>query len=113
MPESQEPSQMKNLYLAAHYERAAEMRGIRDILTDLGYRVTSRWIDQKEQDEALGEKELTENPEQGTRFALIDIDDITAADTMVHFTGAGRGGRHTEFGIAIAMNMTLVIVGAR
>ena len=34
------------VYLAARYSRNAEMRGVRDVLQGLGYKVTSRWIDQ-------------------------------------------------------------------
>lgn len=34
----------RRIYLAARYSRNDEMRGVRDVLTALGYEVTSRWI---------------------------------------------------------------------
>lgn len=45
-----------------------------------------------------------------------DIEDIDAALTLVSFTeagGGGKGGRHTEYGYAIAQNKRLVIIGPR
>lgn len=107
---------MKNLYLAAHYARNAEMRQYRDTLHAIGYVVTSRWIDQHggALTEALGENELNNDPRIGLPYAIKDIEDIQAADTMVSFTnGKGRGGRHVEFGIAWAYGKRLIIVGNR
>jgi len=106
---------MEKIYLAAQYARNPEMRGYRDILEGLGYTVTSRWIDQHDGalEEALGEPELTAEPHRGTPFALKDLEDIAAADTVINFTGAGRGGRHVELGIAIASGKSLILVGRR
>jgi hypothetical protein len=106
---------MERVYLAAQYERHPEMRHYREMLDKLGIKVTSRWIDAHggQLTEALGEAELNADPNRGIPFALIDIEDIHAADTMISFTGAGRGGRHVEFGIAWANNKRLILVGSR
>jgi len=106
---------MKHVYLAAQYERHPEMRHYRNMLSDIGIKVTSRWIDTHGGTlaEALGEAELNANPERGIQFALIDIEDIHEADTMISFTGAGRGGRHVEFGIAWTLSKRLILVGSR
>jgi hypothetical protein len=104
---------MRKIYLAAAYERAAEMRVYRDELHLLGYTVTSRWIDQTEQDSALGASSLTLAPELGAPFAVKDVSDINAADTMIHFTGGGRGGRQVEYGMAYILRKFLIVVGAR
>jgi hypothetical protein len=104
---------MENIYLAAHYGRAEEMRGVRDVLEASGYRVTSRWIDQTEQKVALGEQELNDRPELGIPFAEKDIADLRRSDTMLQFTGAGRGGRHVELGIAIILRLDIILVGQR
>lgn len=107
----------RKIYLAAQYERLEEMKKIRDLLVENGHAVTSRWIDQLHgQEEALGMKELTEYPSRGQKYALIDMQDISDADTMVVFTsgnGGGRGGYHTEFGMALASMKRIVIVGPR
>jgi len=103
-------------YLAAQYERYPEMCGYRDKLKNLGVVVTSRWIDAHggKLTEALGEDELNADPNRGVKYALADIEDIHAADTVISFTdGRGRGGRHVEFGISWALNKRLVIVGRR
>lgn len=107
----------EKVYLAAAYRRQDEMRGVRDVLQALGYQVTSRWIDLDEgtSDPAgLGPADLEGQPERGAPFALKDKADIQAAETVISFTGvAGRGGRHVEFGIGLALGKRLVVVGPR
>jgi hypothetical protein len=104
----------EKLYLAAAYERAGEMRGARDVLEAMGYTVTSRWIDQQDgETEAAGQDSLADNPAAYARYAEIDLEDLRAANVIIHFTGGGRGGRHTEFGAAIAWGKHLVLVGPR
>lgn len=102
------------IYLAAAYQRIDEMRGVRDVLGALGYQVTSRWIDQRGKGEGLGTADLADNPEQGIQYAELDLEDLRAAETVISFTGAsGRGGRHVEFGAALALGKHLIIVGPR
>ncbi len=106
------------IYLAAQYERHDEMRGVRDVLQALGHQVTSRWIDQHGGDalEAATADQLDKEPEKCAKFALADIEDLEAADTVMSFTrpgGGGRGGRHVEFGYAIRGGKRLVLVGPR
>ena len=91
------------IYLAAQYNRAAEMREVRALLCRRGHEVTSHWIDLPPD---------TEDP----RYAQEDFYDVAAADAVVSFTsanGGGRGGRHIEFGIGLALNKRLIIVGPR
>jgi hypothetical protein len=105
----------QKIYLAAAYERNDEMRGVRDVLTALGYEVTSRWIDPEAvaAEGAVGASDLKTEPERFARFAEMDLEDLRAADTVIHFTGGGRGGRHTEFGAAIILGLRLILVGER
>lgn len=115
---SKSQRQPTKVYLAAQYERNPEMRNVRDLLEPHGFQVTSRWIDQHagEQEVALTSRELTADPSLGQRYALVDLADITAAHVVVVFTsgnGGGRGGYHTEFGIALAMGKSLYVVGNR
>jgi hypothetical protein len=48
-------------------------------------------------------------------LAKADIEDIAQADVVVSFTspGQGQGGRHVEFGISIALDKQVVLVGPR
>jgi hypothetical protein len=105
------------IYLATRYSRNAEMRAIRDDLTALGHEVTSRWIDQHGGDlpESIVAEKLNSEPENCFKYAQIDVDDLTAADTVVSFTcdGGGKGGRHVEYGLALGLGKRLILVGSR
>lgn len=101
------------IYLAARFSRQAEMRGYAEQLERAGHEVTSRWIDP--QDEQAYE-ELT--PAGCKKCAEHDVADVLRADAIIAFTeppepNTSRGGRHVEFGIAIAAGNVLMIVGPR
>lgn len=99
----------KSIYLASKFRRYEEMVGYADELRGLGYEVTSRWIT------AHAGPDLDLDDPRFPQFALDDIEDVRAADTLISFTagGGGRGGRHTEFGMGIALGKRLIIVGPR
>jgi hypothetical protein len=96
------------IYLAARFDRSAEMLDVAAALSRLGHFVTSRWIHGR-----------TNAPD--LLSAVEDIEDLTDADCLVSFTEhptkgvswAARGGRHVEFGVALATNKRLCIVGPR
>jgi hypothetical protein len=92
---------MQKLYLAAALERAAELRVYAAELAEMGYDVTSRWLDS-------GMQKLAPD-----LCAAVDLADIERADTVISFTGGGRGGRHVEFGYGLAMRKGLVLIGTR
>jgi hypothetical protein len=138
------------IYLASRYSRRDQMRRLAVELKQMGYTVTSRWL----------ETEWVDRPDQGTAappeyratYAVIDLEDVAAADVMVNFTeppagkcddcdgigtvwwpsedggspalvcpgcdgkgrtNSGRGGRHVEFGYAMALGKRLIVVGHR
>lgn len=90
------------IYLAARYERRTELAGYADRLRKLGHVVTSRWL--------AGNAELPVAAQ-----AEMDLADIDEAEVVVSFTEPpgvySRGGRHVEFGYALARGKSLVIVG--
>lgn len=104
-----------NIYLAGRYGRRCELAGYAQDLRDAGHLVTSRWL--------LGKHEmLDEKPshDEAMRFALEDIQDLEAADVLAAFTespgyqvGRGSGGRHVEFGYALAKCMEVCVIGHR
>ena len=83
----------------------------------MGFKVTSRWLNGNHQvsDDGLS----AEAPaEQRQRFAAEDWEDLMAADMCISFTepprsNASRGGRHVEFGGAMAAGKTCYVVGHR
>lgn len=95
---------MKRVYLAAPYRRQAELREYARKIASAGYNVVSSWLWVDD----------GENP--GSERAAKDYHDLLKADTLVAFTeppesDASRGGRHVEFGIALAHNKRLILVG--
>jgi hypothetical protein len=95
------------IYIASRYDRRFEMLGVTGVLMRAGHDVTSRWI------EGRGEGPEAEAHE--------DVADVLRANCVVSFTeepAAGvpwsaRGGRHVEFGLALATGKRLCIVGPR
>lgn len=118
------------IYLAARYSRRLELCGYREQLQNLGFDVQARWLDGKHQLDNLG-KPIGDNGEvlveEGNcaeaarlraEFANDDWEDVTAAQIQVNFTepprsSANRGGRHVEFGIALAKGNRVIVVGHR
>jgi hypothetical protein len=106
------------VYLAARYSRHPEMRGVRDVLTPLGYEVTSRWIDMHggKYPSSFTPEILNSDPDYCGTLGQHDVEDVRAADLVISFTdggGGGKGGRHVEFGIAVALGKELVVIGPR
>lgn len=105
------------IYLAARYSRHPEMREVRAILEAHGFTITSRWIDTGDDGTPeFNSNYLNSEPWFCAEYSRADVDDLTAADYVVSYTGnggGGRGGRHVEFGLAMGLRKRLVIVGPR
>jgi hypothetical protein len=95
------------VYLAALFRRMEEMGRIADQLKAHGYEITSRWV--------YGGEATAGSTEA---CALLDIEDVIACDMLISFTHprgtmTSGGGRHVEFGYALALNKICVIIGPR
>lgn len=103
------------VYLASRFARRDEMRRIAAELDRDGFVVTSRWLSSPL---PLAQSDLTDEGRAGD-LALMDLEDLRTADICIAFTegsdnlAAGRGGRHTELGIAVALGQRVVLVGPR
>ena len=108
------------IYLAGRYGRREEIAGYAEELRRLGAIITSYWL--------AGSHDLdgTEDAEQKTAkermWAVEDLGDVDYANWLIAFTehpdgvvpGRARGGRHVEFGFALAQgNKRLIVVGPR
>lgn len=118
------------IYLAARYSRREELCAYREQLQSIGHTVQARWLDGGHQisDEGQpigdhGEK-LVESGDDlraavlREKFARDDWEDVNAAECVINFTEpprskANRGGRHVEFGIALANGARVLVVGHR
>lgn len=102
------------IYLAARYRRFEEMQLYRHELQMMGHEVTARWIngDHRLDDAQVGSSEFRE---KAAIFAQDDLDDLYKADIVISFSEpirtANRGGRHVEFGLGIAWNKRMMLVG--
>lgn len=117
------------VYLAARYSRRVELCGYREALRYVGIEVTSNWLDGPRQraiaGKVLGERDeavieaggdALEAIELRRLCAVQDVEDVRAADTFVTFTElpearSGRGGRHVEFGLALAERKRIIVIG--
>lgn len=101
------------LYIAGRYARRDEFSLLRIPLRQAGITVTSRWLDEKHS--LIGStSELT--PTERVLTALKDVEDVVAADGLLFFAEAPydqppRGGRHVEFGMAIALGKPIFVIG--
>lgn len=107
-------------YLAARYTRREELLTYREDLNARGHRVPARWLHGDHQIHGAEANRKIEAEGQvpvdlALRFAEDDIEDIEQSDVLVCFTeeartGPTRGGRHVEYGYALA---TRRITGGR
>ena len=105
------------IYLAARYTRRLELVQYAQDLDQIGHVVISRWLS--------GDHETPANrglgpidPVDSTPWALEDMEDVQAAHCVISFTEPprteyGRGGRHVEFGMALALGKRCIVVGHR
>lgn len=100
-------------YLAARYSRKNEIKGLVPIFGANGISVCSRWLHETSPpDVTLAEV----SPEFCQETALVDLEDIEAADVLVFFAedplvGTPRGGRHVEFGFALGIGKRIAVIG--
>jgi nucleoside 2-deoxyribosyltransferase len=102
-------------YLAAMYKRRDELRIFKEHLEEAGIVITSRWLDENE---PLNSQMGQHSKKFYKTTARIDLEDIDAADIMVFFSedplvGTVRGGRHVEFGYALAKGKPIYTVGPK
>lgn len=121
------------VYLAARYSRREELCEYRNQLSARGFLVQARWLDGGHQlsdaGVPIGEsgEALVEGDDGSTslkaaflrrKFAQDDWEDVSTAEIVISFTEpprskATRGGRHVEFGIALAKGSRVIVVGHR
>jgi len=105
------------VYLAARFSRRHECNALGHILKSHGCTITSRWVKPDcEHVLPTGISEQAADHER-QRFALEDVEDVRAANWTISFMeeprGNSRGGRHIEFGMAVALGHRLTIIGPR
>jgi hypothetical protein len=101
------------IYIAARYSRRDEMRVVAQKLEEMGHIVTSTWLRENNPlDCHMGD----DTQEFYRRHANVDLIDIEEAGAMLFFAedpkvGVPRGGRHVEFGYALALGLSIFVIG--
>lgn len=103
------------IYLAAQYSRKDEMREYAEDLELYGHEVVSSWIWEPHPANMTLDR-LTDG--QACSIAMKDVVEVCQSDMMIFFaigpaTATARGGRHVEFGVAIARNKPIWVVGPK
>jgi hypothetical protein len=101
------------IYIAGRYKKREEFLLKAEQLISLGHTITSRRLN--------GSHEINKHADadwQRTNFALDDWLDVISADAIINFTEEprscnSRGGRHVEFGVALARSKICYIIGPR
>jgi len=101
------------IYLAADYARKEEMQRVRDVLVPFGHSITSQWIDRPSAIQAFGIGGARIDTKICMEIARINMQNLYDADRLLLFTSGelSRGGRHTEFGMALAWDKPIHIIG--
>lgn len=104
-------------YIAARFSRRPECNDLAHRLKSLDHEITSRWV-KPDSDHVVptGLSAQAADAER-MRFCLEDCEDVQAAEAMVSLMeeprNNSRGGRHVEFGIGLALNQLMFIIGPR
>ena len=107
---------MITYYLAGRYSRKIEFAEIAKKIEDtLGYCCSSSWLTELEKPDSTLDQVASDRL---TFYALRDLHDILQADFTLFFAedpliGTPRGGRHVEFGYALAQKKPIVIIGPK
>lgn len=97
------------LYIAAPYPWRERADALRLLIEAQGDIVTSRWVYQHEDEK---------DPRSQENYAIKDLEDVDSAHTLVLMTGyrgdsSWTGGRHVEFGWALAREKRCWVLGPR
>ena len=101
------------VYLASRYSRKNEISKLVPVFGAHGISVGSRWLHEAESPDC----KLSDFSSEFCReVAEVDLEDIEMCDAMVFFSedpliGTPRGGRHVEFGYALALRKEIYTVG--
>ena len=102
-------------YLAAAYSRKPEIAIAAERLEAFGIKVISSWHKER-YNPKISIKSLNDNALAS--IAGIDLNELALADTLIfwaepHDSQPPRGGRHVEFGIALAYKKHIIVIGER
>lgn len=104
----------KSIYIAGAYGRKEELCEYADALEARDVYITSSWLRVEGPD--VTETEMLTPMSRAATIAYRDIEEIIEAEGFLFFSSRnhefkGRGGRHTEFGVAWVSGVQVYLVG--
>lgn len=106
-------------YIAGRYDRRTDLLHYAQFLECFGHTSTARWLTGAHEKPGLeGSSTDGYTADELAAFAIDDLFDIADADVLIAFTespdvGFTSGGRHVEFGYALALGLDVAIIGPR
>lgn len=104
-----------NIYLAARFSKRHVVHDIGKALEALGHIIVSRWSCPDSDHLVPTGMSAQAADDERRRFAIEDLEDIDKADWVVSLMeeprNNSRGGRHVEFGYALAKGKRLSVIG--
>ena len=105
------------IYIAARFSKRDKAHDLAKWLQERGHTITSRWVmPDSDHIKPVGKSEQAADAER-QRFAKEDYEDVLECEWMISLMeeprNDGRGGRHVEFGMAVALKKKLTIIGPR
>jgi len=106
-----------NIYLAARFSKRSTLEQWAHKLQGLGHVMVSRWALRDSDHKLVDGLSPQAATSERIRFAREDIEDIHRCDMVLSLMeeprSNGRGGRHVEFGYAMALTKKMVIIGPK
>lgn len=104
---------MLKVYIAGRYAEKRRLTQLAEQLREMGTQVTSTWLEEPHAPDTKL-KDLAKG--LSATYAAKDLEDIERADVLIFFsedpdTATVRGGRHVEFGYALAIKRPILVVG--
>jgi nucleoside 2-deoxyribosyltransferase len=102
---------MAKIYIAAKFERRADVRPYAAALWELGHEIVSTWLNEASKPEAMSHSDFFK------KLAIKDLAEVQSADIVLvdTFMPAGSGGSQVEYGYALgkAHKNEVYIVGPK
>ncbi len=100
------------VYLAAKFGEKNEMRDWARMIEDAGHQVTSSWLDEKHDSDAEASEEVMIAAAKQNMLDVLEAD-VLVTKSQAQGTAHAGGGRHFEFGYAIAEGINVIVVGPK
>lgn len=102
-----------NVYVAGKYTAKERLKGERERMRAMGFKVDSLWMDQPEEGYTFNGRTEGERWKRAYDEARRDVENLQFVDAMVIDTQdeSTTGGREVELGIALSRGIKVVVIG--